>query len=73
MNVRIHHTSTREAVLKAEELANKVRQKKFTIPIRNQDGSLTTDLMYFRTVDANRVDDDIAQVSLVWDVQNQFI
>lgn len=72
MNMKVFHTSTKLAMLKANEIAEQIRKRKRTIPLRNQDGSLTGQVLEFSRVQVDPNDDGIAQILLQWEVVNQF-
>lgn len=66
MNVKIFHQTTRQAILKAEEIAQSIREQKYTIPILNEDGTETNQEIFFDRVETFEVDDNVAQIGLTW-------
>ena len=70
--MKIFHKSSSDALLKAEEIANSIRQNKRSIPVLNQDGIVTADKIIFTKIDCSVVADNAAVVKLQWGKEYPF-
>lgn len=66
MNVQMLAQDSKEAVEKAEMIAQSIRQNNFKIPILNEDGSETGGHLIFESVEVMKMEEMIAQVMLEW-------
>ncbi|AGK52032.1 hypothetical protein B1NLA3E_01240 [Bacillus sp. 1NLA3E] len=66
MSVKIFHKTSSEALIQAEKIANSIRQNKRTIPVLNQDGTITEDKIIFSKIDCSIIADNLAVMKIQW-------
>lgn len=72
MNIKLFHGSTRQAMFKANELAESIRKKKRTIALRNQDGTVSNELLEFNETQVDPIDDGVAGITLIFEATFNF-
>lgn len=73
MTVRFFNATTEEAMVLADEVANKIRRSGYTLNLRNEDGSESTDDVYFRRVTTAPVVVGSAQLTMIFECQEAYI
>ncbi|PER25435.1 hypothetical protein [Bacillus cereus] len=73
MTVRFFNATTEEAMELADEIANKIRRSGYTLNLRNEDGSESTDTVYFRRVTTAPVVVGSAQLTMIFEYQEAYI
>ncbi|EOQ15434.1 hypothetical protein KQ3_05903 [Bacillus cereus B5-2] len=73
MTVRFFNATTEEAMELADEIANKIRRSGYTLSLRNEDGSESTDDVYFRRVTTAPVVVGSAQLTMIFEYQQTYI
>lgn len=70
--VNLYAATDSAALLKAEEIAQSIRKKKYIIPIQNEDGSEAGVLLRFSRINTNIIADYTAQVTMTFSVVNSY-
>ncbi|PFM11696.1 hypothetical protein COJ40_09055 [Bacillus cereus] len=73
MTVRFFNATTEEAMELADGIANKIRRSGYTLNLRNEDGSESTDDVYFRRVTTAPVVVGSAQLTLIFEYQQTYL
>lgn len=73
MTVRFFNATTEEAMELADEIANKIRRSGYTLNLRNEDGSESTDTVYFRRVTTAPVVVGSAQLTMIFEYQQTYL
>jgi hypothetical protein len=68
----IIETDSKAATQKAETIVKKIREKKFTIPKINQDGTMSQEKVFFRNSDYI-TEDNISTITMTVEVISNFI
>ncbi|MCU5173776.1 hypothetical protein [Bacillus paranthracis] len=73
MTVRFFNATTEEAMMLADEIANKIRRSGYKLSLRNEDGSESTDDVYFRRVTTAPVVVGSAQLTMIFEYQQTYL
>ncbi|OOR23166.1 hypothetical protein [Bacillus wiedmannii] len=73
MTVRFFNATTEEAMELADEIANKIRRSGYTLSLRNEDGSESTDDVYFLRVTTAPVVVGSAQLTMIFEYQQTYL
>lgn len=73
MTVRFFNATTEAAMELADEVANKIRRSGYTLNLRNEDGSESTDDVYFLRVTTAPVVVGSAQLTMIFEYQQTYI
>lgn len=73
MTVRFFNATTEEAMELADEIANKIRRSGYTLNLRNEDGSESTDDVYFSRVTTAPVVVGSAQLTMIFEYQQTYL
>ncbi|HDR7669564.1 TPA: hypothetical protein QCX97_003450 [Bacillus wiedmannii] len=73
MTVRFFNATTEEAMELADEIANKIRHSGYTLSLRNEDGSESTDDVYFLRVTTAPVVVGSAQLTMIFEYQQTYL
>ncbi|MCU5717544.1 hypothetical protein OCB69_20860 [Bacillus cereus] len=73
MTVRFFNATTEEAMELADEIANKIRRSGYKLSLRNEDGSESTDDVYFRRVTTAPVVVGSAQLTMIFEYQQTYL
>lgn len=73
MTVRFFNATTEEAMELADEIANKIRRSGYTLSLRNEDGSESTDDVYFHRVTTAPVVVGSAQLTMIFEYQQTYL
>ncbi|MEK5197384.1 hypothetical protein MHI49_28625 [Bacillus sp. FSL M7-0884] len=73
MTVRFFNATTEEAMELADEIANKIRRSGYTLNLRNEDGSESTDDVYFLRVTTAPVVVGSAQLTMIFEYQQTYL
>lgn len=69
VNAQLIEVDTPTAMKKAEEIAQSIRKNWSSIPILNEDGSNTEDVLVFDSVSSERMEDGIVEIRLEWEYE----
>lgn len=72
MTVRFFNATTKEAMELADKIANKIRHSGYTLNLRNEDGSESTDDVYFLRVTTAPVVVGSAQLTMIFEYQQTY-
>ncbi|HFK1428027.1 MULTISPECIES: hypothetical protein [Bacillus cereus group] len=72
MTVRFFNATTKEAMELADKIANKIRRSGYTLNLRNEDGSESTDDVYFLRVTTAPVVVGSAQLTMIFEYQQTY-
>lgn len=72
LRVLCRATSDKVAITKAEEVANSIRKNGYAIPILNEDGTETGELLRFTRISSNIIADLTAQITMIFEVQTKY-
>ena len=72
MTVRFFNATTKEAMELADKIANKIRRSGYTLNLRNEDGSESTDDVYFLRVSTAPVVVGSAQLTMIFEYQQTY-
>lgn len=73
MTVRFFNATTEEAMELADEIANKIRRSGYTLNLLNEDGSESTDDVYFLRVTTAPVVVGSAQLTMIFEYQQTYL
>ena len=73
MTVRFFNATTKEAMELADKIANKIRRSGYTLNLRNEDGSESTDDVYFLRVTTAPVVVGSAQLTMIFEYEQSYI
>ncbi|MBL2417067.1 hypothetical protein ELJ38_30355, partial [Klebsiella pneumoniae] len=73
MTVRFFNTTTEEAMELSDRIANLIRRSGYTLSLRNEDGSESTDTVYFRRVTTAPVEVGSAQLIMIFEYEQSYI
>ncbi|MDX5886264.1 hypothetical protein ACQVN8_25610 [Bacillus paranthracis] len=73
MTVRFFNATTEEAMMLADEIADKIRRSGYKLSLRNEDGSESTDDVYFRRVTTAPVVVGSAQLTMIFEYQQTYL
>ncbi|BCC74241.1 hypothetical protein BCJMU51_p2096 (plasmid) [Bacillus cereus] len=73
MTVRFFNVTTEEAMMLADNIANKIRRSGYKLSLRNEDGSESTDDVYFRRVTTAPVVVGSAQLTMIFEYQQTYL
>lgn len=73
MTVRFFNATTEEAMMLADDIANKIRRSGYTLYLRNEDGSESTDTVYFKRVTTAPVVVGSAQLTMIFEYQQTYL
>lgn len=73
MTVRFFNATTEEAMELADEIANKIRRSGYKLNLRNEDGSESTDDVYFLRVTTAPVVVGSAQLTMIFEYQQTYL
>lgn len=72
MTVRFFNATTDIAMQTAEKVANQIRSNGYTIHLRNEDGSESTDTVYFQRVTTAPSGVGSAQLTMIFEYQQAY-
>lgn len=73
MTVRFFNATTEEAMSLSDGIANLIRRSGYTLNLRNEDGSESTDTVYFRRVTTAPVEVGSSQLTMIFEYQQTYI
>lgn len=73
MNVIVFESSTSRAMTQATTLADTIRRRKRTIPLRNPDGSITSQMIEFSDTEVSKLEEGVAQIALEFTDKQTFV